>query len=131
MLQNYIFNSLCVLLDRFGASLVAQLVKTPAAMWETWFWSLGWEDLLEKGKATHSDLENSRDCIVHGVTKSSTWLSNFHFHFRERFVLIFLSSTPWQPSIFHSLHFSGTSLLLFTFLRQLIILAFKVKMEGK
>ena len=83
VLQNFIFNSLCVLLDRFGASLVAQLVKTPAAMWETWFRSLGWEDLLEKGKATHSDLENSRDCIVHGVTKSSTWLSNFHFHFRK------------------------------------------------
>ena len=54
VLQNFIFNSLCVLLDRFGASLVAQLVKTPAAMWETWFRSLGWDDLLEKGMATHS-----------------------------------------------------------------------------
>ena len=29
----------------------------------------------------HSDLENSMDCIVHGVTKSRTWLSDFHFHF--------------------------------------------------
>ena len=36
------------------ASLVAQLVKTPPAMWETWIRSLGWEDPLEKGKATHS-----------------------------------------------------------------------------
>ena len=36
------------------ASLVAQLVKNPAAMWETWVWSLDWEDPLEKGKATHS-----------------------------------------------------------------------------
>ena len=35
-------------------SLVAQLVKNPPAMWETWVRSLGWEDLLEKGKATHS-----------------------------------------------------------------------------
>ena len=35
------------------ASLLAQLVKNPPAMWETWVWSLGWEDLLEKGKATH------------------------------------------------------------------------------
>ena len=34
-------------------SLVAQLVKNPPAMRETWVWSLGWEDLLEKGKATH------------------------------------------------------------------------------
>ena len=31
------------------ASLVAQLVKNPPAMWETWVQSLGWEDPLEKG----------------------------------------------------------------------------------
>ena len=36
------------------AALVAQLVKNPPAMWETWVQSLGWEDPLEKGKATHS-----------------------------------------------------------------------------
>ena len=63
------------------ASLVAQLVKNPPAMWETWVRSLGWEDPLEQGKATHSfsGLENSMDCIVHGVAKSQTRLSNFHF----------------------------------------------------
>ena len=38
------------------ASLVAQLVKNPSAMWETWVRSLGWENLLEKGKATHSSI---------------------------------------------------------------------------
>ena len=38
------------------ASLVAQLVKNPPAMWETWVQPLGWEDLLEKGKATHSSI---------------------------------------------------------------------------
>ena len=36
------------------ASLVAQLVKNLSAMQETWVQSLGWEDPLEKGKATHS-----------------------------------------------------------------------------
>ena len=36
------------------ASPVAQLVKNLPAMWETWVQSLGWEDPLEKGKATHS-----------------------------------------------------------------------------
>ena len=36
------------------ASLVTQLVKHPPAMCETWVPSLGWEDPLEKGKATHS-----------------------------------------------------------------------------
>ena len=38
------------------ASLVAQLVKAPPAMWETWVQSLGWEDPLEKGTTTHSCL---------------------------------------------------------------------------
>ena len=38
------------------ASLVAQLVKNPPAMRETWVQSLGWEDPLEKGKATHSSI---------------------------------------------------------------------------
>ena len=37
-------------------SLVAQLVKNMPAMWETWVRSLGWEDPLEKGKATHSGI---------------------------------------------------------------------------
>ena len=38
------------------ASLVAQLLKNPPAMRETWVRSLGWEDPLEKGKATHSSI---------------------------------------------------------------------------
>ena len=38
------------------ASLVAQLVKSAPAMWKTWVRSLGWEDPLEKGKATHSSI---------------------------------------------------------------------------
>ena len=37
-------------------SVVAQLVKNPPAMWETWVQSLSWEDPLEKGKATHSSI---------------------------------------------------------------------------
>ena len=38
------------------ASLVAQLVKNMPAMQETWVQPLGWEDTLEKGKATHSSI---------------------------------------------------------------------------
>ena len=38
------------------ASLVAQLVKNRPAMQETWVRSLGWEETLEKGKATHSSI---------------------------------------------------------------------------
>ena len=40
----------------FWASLVAQIVKNPPAMQETWVQSLGWEDLLEKRLATHSSI---------------------------------------------------------------------------
>ena len=41
----------------FWTSLVAQMVKNPPAMWETWVRSLGWEDpWVEKGMATHSSI---------------------------------------------------------------------------
>ena len=39
-----------------GASLMTQLVKNLPAMQETWVQSLDWEDLLEKGKITHSSI---------------------------------------------------------------------------
>ena len=38
------------------ASLVVQLLKNLLAMWETWAGPLGWEDSLEKGKATQSSI---------------------------------------------------------------------------
>ena len=63
------------------ASLVAQLVKNPPAMQETWIQSLVWEDPLEKGKATHSSILAWRIpwTIFHGVAKSRTRPSDFHF----------------------------------------------------
>ena len=42
------------------ASLVAQLVKNPPALWEIWVRSLGWEDTLEEGMATHSSIPAQR-----------------------------------------------------------------------
>ena len=44
------------LLMSIGASLVTQLVKNLPTLWETWVRYLGWEDPLEKGKATHSSI---------------------------------------------------------------------------
>ena len=63
-----------------GASLVAQLVKNPPAMQEIWVRSLGWEDPLEKGRATHSSIlawripmdRGALQATVHGVAKSQT-----------------------------------------------------------
>ena len=58
------------------ASLVAQMVKNPPAMQETWIQFLGWEDPLEKGAATHSNILAWRVPwtiqSVHGATKSWT-----------------------------------------------------------
>ena len=71
----------------YWASLVAQRLKHLPAMWETWVRSLGWEDPLEEGMATHSSIpawKNPMDrgvwwATVHGVTKGQTRLSNFTF----------------------------------------------------
>ena len=62
------------------ASLVAQMVENLPAMWETWIRSLGWEDLLEKGMAIHSNIlawripmdRGARWATVRGVAKSLT-----------------------------------------------------------
>ena len=44
------------MLKFFRASLVAEVVKNPPALWETWDQSLGLEDPLEKGTATLSSI---------------------------------------------------------------------------
>ena len=68
------------------ASLVAQ---NPPAMWETWFPSLGGEDPLEKGTATHSSILAWRipwteepGGLQSMGSQSGTQLSTFHFHFQ-------------------------------------------------
>ena len=66
------------------ALLVAQMVKNPAVMWETWVWSLGWEDPLEGGMATSSSIlawripmdRGAQRALAHGVSKSWTQPSN-------------------------------------------------------
>ena len=68
-------------------SLVPQLVKNPPALWETWVWSLSWEDPLEKGKAIHSSIlawsiKKKRDYFAnkgpsnqsHGFLSSYVWM---------------------------------------------------------
>ena len=71
-------------LQYFWASLVAQTVKNLHAIHKTWVLSLGWEDPLEEGMATHSSILDWRipmdrgawQTPVHGVSKSWTRLSN-------------------------------------------------------
>ena len=66
------------------ASLVAQMVKNLPTMQETWVQSLGWEDPLEEGVTTHSNViawripmdREAWGAMVHGVAKSWTPLTD-------------------------------------------------------
>ena len=66
------------------ASLMAQMVKNQLAIQETWVQSLGWEDSLEEGMATHSSVlvwrilmdEEAWWATIHGAAKSQTRLSD-------------------------------------------------------
>ena len=83
------FHFICIVLYRSNStcrtSLVAPTVKNLPAMQETWARSLGWEDPLEKGMATHSSILAWRTLMdkgawwatVHGVTKSGSGLSDY------------------------------------------------------
>ena len=77
-------------LQYLWASLVAQLVKNPPTMLEIWVPSLGWEDPLEKGEATHSSILAWRIpwTAVHGIEKSRTQLNNFHSHFSHSLIIM-------------------------------------------
>ena len=95
---------------------MAQLVKHPPAMWETWVLSLGWEDSPGEGKGhplRYSGLENSIDCIVHGVAKSWTRPSDFHFHFSGYDKYRILSRYLFSDCLL-SAHFSIMSINTYT-----------------
>ena len=66
---------------------MAQLVKNPPAMWETWVQSLGQEDPLEKGKAAHSSTVAWK---FHGLYSSAVKLCLFepciHFFISQNFL---------------------------------------------
>ena len=72
-----------------GASLVAQMEKNLPAVQETWAQSLGWEDVLEKGMATHSSILawgipwTEEPGGLHGATKSRTRLSTHTFFLKS------------------------------------------------
>ena len=75
------------------ASLVAQLVKNLPAVRETWVRSLGWEDPLEEGEATHPVSWPGEFHAMYSHAKSQTWLSDFHLHYAY-WALSFFTSLP-------------------------------------
>ena len=82
--KTFVFSLNSLFMPCTWASLVAQTVKNPLAMRETWVQSLAWEDPLEKSMATHSSIlawripldRGAWQATVHGVTKSWRQLSN-------------------------------------------------------
>ena len=87
---------------------VVQLGKNLPAMRETWVPSLDLKEPLEKGKATQSSILTWRipkDCIVHGVSKSWTQLSDFHFHIQYNLENRSSSSQEEFTSILFKLQF--------------------------
>ena len=80
------------------ASLVAHTVQNPPVMWETWVQSLGWEDPLEKGMATHSSIfawripvdRGAWRATVHGSCKESdTTKMTEHTHTELNYFYVF------------------------------------------
>ena len=79
---------ICGSAGKESSYLVTQLVKDPLAMQD-----LGSIPGLGRSPGEgkdyplqHSGLENSMDCIVHGVTKSWTRLNDFHFHLKNKLI---------------------------------------------
>ena len=83
-------------LSESEASMIGQLVKNLSAMQETPVCFMGREDPLEKEKSTHVPVfwpGDSVDCIVHGVAKCRTRMSDFHFIIRLWFNINMLESS--------------------------------------
>ena len=90
------------------ASFVAQLVENPPAMRSTWFRSLGWEDPLERGKATHPvfwprefhGLYSPWGCKESDTTEQLSLLSTFTIYIQiYMYINIFVSQRrQWHPT---------------------------------
>ena len=82
-------NKRCAIYIDLGASLVAQMLQNLSATQKTWVQSLGWEDSLEKGMATHA---STRACRIpwteefcglqsmESQTIRHDWATNTHRH---------------------------------------------------
>ena len=101
-----------LLFNTLSRALVTQLVKNLPAMWETWVQSLGWEDPLEEGMATHSSIlawrismdRGAWGATIHGVARSQTRLSTAQQ--KQAYVLIHpVYTVQWVNSEFRNATF--------------------------
>ena len=92
-------------LQHSWASLVAQLAKSLPSVQETWVPSLGWEDPMEKGMATHSSILAWR-IPWNGVAMSQTRLSDFHYMLRCKSFYHTCSLQIFSPNLQFACSFS-------------------------
>ena len=87
------------------ASLVAQTVKKPPAMQETWVQSLSWEDPLEEGMATHSSIFAWRIPMDRGVWQATNFSLFFLFSYFVTFIFGY-NFFVYLMCFHHNLHIS-------------------------
>ena len=81
-----------------GVSLVAQILKNLPAMQETWVQSLGWEDPLEKGMATHSSILAWENPMDRGAWQGLTWQQLTDTHTGDRDYSASSYRRQWHPT---------------------------------
>ena len=118
----YIICPYLYLLDDIRASLVAQMVKNLPVMQENWIRSFGWEDPLQKGKATHSSILAWRIPWAEdpgGLQSKATVTGHVikQIGFQNVVPVYLLSCSLWRIKSFHF----PTSLLVVNIVRYLII----------
>ena len=94
-------------LQNSWASLVAQLVKNLPAMWETWVLFLGWENPLEKGKATHSSTLAWR--IPWTVQSLESQRVGYDFHFTSLYPISYIYMFTHTHTLFQTLFYYRVS----------------------
>ena len=111
------------ILGLFGASQVAQIVKYLPAVREAWIWSLGPEDPLEKGMATHSSILAWRIPWTEGPVGYSPWghkqwdmteqLTVSHFHKWFHVVYLSLSDLTSLSIVSRSIRIAANGIISF------------------
>ena len=80
-------------------SLVAQTVKTPPVVWETWVWSLGWEDPLEENTATYPSILAWRIPIQESLAGYSPWECRVRHDWATTWLFYYLDCSPPGSSV--------------------------------
>ena len=98
---------------------MAQMVKNLPAKRETWVLSLGWEDRLEKGKATYSGILAWRILwAIQSMGSQRVRLSDFHFHYKLGLLVSFYLNVLNLPQRMQAVIFNHIQFLCILLLQE-------------